>query len=96
MTAQVLISVLQLQFVASINKMVAAYDQGARRDQCRVADTRTDALQLKAKLDSLESKHAAELASSLARIDILEKENNFFKEESIKVGDLAMRLGYSK
>lgn len=55
-----------------------------------------DALHLKAKLDGLESKHAAELAFSSARIDVREKEKKFLNEELIKVRDLAMRQEHSK
>lgn len=82
--------------MASINKMVTAYDLRARKDQRRVADARKNASLLKAKLDDLESKHYAELASSSARIDTLEKEKKNIKDKLNKTGDLAIRLEQSK
>lgn len=54
------------QFIASINKMVAAYDQGAQKDQHRVTDVWKYASLLNNKLDELESKRTADLASSSA------------------------------
>lgn len=79
---QVLTILLLSHFVASINKMVISYEVDARKDRHRIEEAQKDATLLKNKLDKVESKYAAELASVSARIRVLEDEQNKLREKT--------------
>lgn len=94
--ARVLTVLLLSQFMASINKLVIGYEADARKDRRRVEVARKDAALLKNKLDEVECKHAAELASASARIKVFEDEQKKLREEHDQVASLAIRLEVSK
>lgn len=66
--------------MASINKLVAAYESEIRKDKHQVEAAQKDAILLKSKLGKAESKHAAELASASDRIKTLDDEQKNLKE----------------